>query len=181
MSRLIIPGWQGSGAGHWQRRWLDVDADARFVEQDDWHEPDLEAWLARLDAAIRRTRQSTLIAHSLGVILVAHYARRYPRAPISGALLVAPADVESLAADHPIAGFGSVPLAPLPFPTILAVSRNDPYVSVDRGRQFAACWGSELVDLGHAGHVNAESGHGRWADGFRLAARLGNRLVSTAA
>lgn len=181
MSRLIIPGWQGSGVGHWQRRWLDVDADARVVEQDNWHEPDLESWLARLDAAVRQTRPSTLIAHSLGVVLVAHYARRYPRSPITGALLVAPADIESLPADHPIAGFGPVPLTRLPFPTILALSRNDPYVSVERGRLFAKRWGSELVDLGHAGHVNAESGHGRWADGFRLAAQLGTSPARSAA
>ncbi|WEK50115.1 MAG: alpha/beta hydrolase [Candidatus Kaistia colombiensis] len=180
MSRLIIPGWQGSGAGHWQRHWLDVDADARIVEQDDWHAPKLEAWLARLDAAIRRTRQPVLIAHSLGAVLVAHYARRYPRAPIAGALLVAPADTESLDADHPIADFAPVPLARLPFPSMLALSRNDPYISVERGRLFAARWGAELVDLGSAGHVNAESGYGRWANGFRLASRLGTQLRAAA-
>ncbi|BCP54754.1 esterase [Kaistia sp. 32K] len=181
MSRLIIPGWQGSGAGHWQRRWLDVDADARIVEQDDWHAPDLEAWLQRLDAAVRRARQPTLVAHSLGVVLVAHYAKRFPRTPITGALLVAPADVESLPGEHPLAGFGSIPLDRLPFPSILALSRNDPYVSVERGRFFASRWGSELHDMGTAGHINTESGHGKWADGFRLAARLGNGTVQAAA
>lgn len=181
MSRLIIPGWQGSGHGHWQRRWLDVDADARIVEQDDWHAPKLEAWLGRLDAAIRRTRQPVLIAHSLGAVLVAHYARRYPRAPIAGALLVAPADTESLAADHPLADFAPVPLARLPFPTTLALSRNDPYISVERGRLFASRWGSELIDLGHAGHVNTESGHGHWPAGFWLASRLGSQPICAAA
>lgn len=181
MSRLIIPGWQGSGSGHWQRRWLDVDADARIVEQDDWHAPDLDSWLTRLHAAILRTQQPVLVAHSLGVILVAHYAKRYPRAPIAGALLVAPADVERLADEHPLAGFGAIPLARLPFPSILALSRNDPYVSVDRGRIFAARWGSELHDLGSAGHVNTESGHGKWADGFRLVSRIGGRAVRAAA
>jgi len=181
MSRLIIPGWQGSGAGHWQRRWLDVDADARIVEQDDWHAPKLEAWLSRLDAAIRRTRQPILVAHSLGAVLVAAYAKRYPRNNIAGALLVAPADVDSLDADHPLADFGDVPLSRLPFPSILALSRNDPYISVDRGRLFAARWGSELVDLGHAGHVNPESGHGHWPAGFRLASQLGRQPIRAAA
>jgi len=181
MSRLIIPGWQGSGAGHWQRRWLDVDADASIVEQDDWHAPKLEAWLARLDAAIRRTRQPILVAHSLGAVLVAAYAKRYPRNNIAGALLVAPADVDSLPSDHPLADFTTVPLTRLPFPSILALSRNDPYISVERGRLFASRWGSELVDIGHAGHVNAESGHGHWPAGFRLASELGRQPVRAAA
>ena len=40
VKRLIVPGLEGSGEGHWQRWWLTQDPDARIVEQDDWHRPD---------------------------------------------------------------------------------------------------------------------------------------------
>ena len=46
----------------------------------------------------------------------------------------------------------------------------------------AAAWGSELVDLGRSGHINADSGIDEWPRGLRLAAGLGgqnaNLLVS---
>lgn len=35
-----LPGWHGSGAGHWQRLWLEREPDAVVVEQDDWTNPD---------------------------------------------------------------------------------------------------------------------------------------------
>lgn len=172
MSRLIIPGWHGSGAGHWQRCWPEVDPDSRLVEQEDWERPDLRRWLDRLDAAVRRSPRSTLIAHSLGAVLVAHYARLHPGAPVRAALLVAPADVEALGAGHALAAFGPLPQEPLPFPSLLAYSLDDPYLAVPRAKWLARRWGSEAVDLGRAGHVNIESGHGRWPQGFALAARL---------
>jgi predicted alpha/beta hydrolase family esterase len=41
-------------------------------------------------------------------------------------------------------------------------SRNDPYCAFERAQQFAKAWGSELLDLGEAGHINADSGLGDW-------------------
>jgi hypothetical protein len=38
--------------------------------------------------------------------------------------------------------------------------------------QYAERLGSDLVDLGRAGHVNIASGYGRWKRGYRLAARF---------
>lgn len=181
MSRLILPGWQGSGPGHWQRCWAAEDDRCRVVEQDDWERPELGAWLDRLHAAVMNSPGSILIAHSLGAVLVAHYARRHPDAPVAGALLVAPADVDALSSDHALASFQPAPLSPLPFPSLLALSRNDPYISVARGQLFARAWGSELVDLGEAGHVNTESGHGPWRQGFTLADHLEQHLVRAAA
>ena len=53
----------------------------------------------------------------------------------------------------------------LPFPSVLVGSRNDPYCGWERARGFAADWGAVFVDLGHAGHINAESGLGDWPQG----------------
>jgi hypothetical protein len=48
---------------------------------------------------------------------------------------------------------------------MLLASSDDPYCRPDRARHFAAAWGSELVEVGPAGHIAAESGHGPWPDG----------------
>jgi len=36
---LIIPGYQGSPAGHWQHNWANKMKTARIVEQDNWNKP----------------------------------------------------------------------------------------------------------------------------------------------
>ena len=174
MPRLILPGWHGSGADHWQRLWLDHDPEARFVEQANWDRPDLDEWLARLHEAVSTERAPvTLIAHSLGTALVAHYADRHARDTIAGALLVAPGDADLHAPESPeIASFAPVPRRKLPFPAILVVSRNDALMSYDRALALGNDWGARIVDEGNAGHINLDSGYGPWPRGLELAAEL---------
>lgn len=174
MKRLILPGWHGSGPGHWQRRWAETDPDASIVEQADWAYPDLEAWLGRLRSAVTAADAPVLlIAHSLGVILAAHYVARFSGGGIAAALLVAPGDVDVLAATEPdIAGFAPLPRARLPFPSVLVASRNDPHIEYHRAVAMAADFGARLFDIGEAGHVNLASGYGEWPIGFDLAREL---------
>lgn len=160
---LIIPGFKGSGSGHWQQFWLANDPEAILVRQDDWDEPCLESWLIRLLDYVYRYPGSTLVAHSLGVPLVVHAARLHPYIPVKRALLVAPADVDIRMRDHAcFTSFVPMPLQPLPFPSTVVASRNDPYIAFDRAAAFAKAWGASLVDMGNAGHINIDSGHGYW-------------------
>ena len=41
---------------------------------------------------------------------------------------------------------------------------------------FAKAWGSELVFVGQAGHINTASGHGPWLEGRALLQRFCERL-----
>ncbi|HEX5871088.1 MAG TPA: alpha/beta hydrolase [Longimicrobium sp.] len=166
---LMVPGWENSGPEHWQTLWERADPRRfRRVEQRDWDTPLLDDWIAALDDAIAaEPAPAVLVAHSLGCIAVAHWAARSAR-PVAGALLVAPADVERADTPEPIRGFAPVPLQPLPFRGILVASSNDPYLSMDRAAYFARCWGSELVPLGAAGHINTAAGFGPWPQGERL-------------
>ncbi|RDE07835.1 RBBP9/YdeN family alpha/beta hydrolase [Pelagibacterium lacus] len=160
---LIVPGYLGSGEGHWQRHWLARDPRAVLVEQDNWEAPDLDRWLARLGDYVARFPGSTLVAHSLGVPLVAHLARRHPDLDIARALFVAPADVDLRVDVHEcFRSFVPMPLNRLSFPVTVAASRNDIYVAFERAASFAVAWGARLIDLGYAGHVNVESGFGAW-------------------
>jgi predicted alpha/beta hydrolase family esterase len=47
-------------------------------------------------------------------------------------------------------------------------STTDQWVSEARAQQFAEAWGSELITIGDAGHINAASGHGDWPEGLAL-------------
>ncbi len=166
---LIIPGLFGSGAGHWQRHWLDDRPQAALVEQEDWDHPVLEQWRGALEQAILRHGVVDLVAHSLGCVLVASLARRPIARQVRGALLVAPCDLDATERLHPGAiSFGAMPDHPLPFPSLIVGSLNDPYMPFDRLRYISTRWGSRLVDLGQAGHINVASGFGRWSRGYDL-------------
>jgi predicted alpha/beta hydrolase family esterase len=182
----MVPGWLDSGPEHWQSRWERNLKTAQRVEQEDWIAADKDKWVGAIIQAVAATsRPAVLVAHSLGVIAVAHAARKLPKGAVTGAFLVAPADVDNVqnwAAEEgqawPEGGFGfaPVPLARLPFPSVLLASSDDPYCRPERARHFAAAWGSELVEVGPAGHISAESGHGAWPDGVLRFGRFLARL-----
>jgi predicted alpha/beta hydrolase family esterase len=76
--------------------------------------------------------------------------------------------------------FGPYPRDPLPFPSLLVASRNDPFGSYEHADDIAAAWGSLLLDAGEAGHINAESGHGPWPEGTMVFAQFLGKLKAPA-
>ncbi|MGY6036599.1 RBBP9/YdeN family alpha/beta hydrolase [Aeromonas sp. AE23HZ002T15] len=128
-----------------------------------------------------------LVAHSAGVLMVAHWAAQFgvqkkgeaQTYSIQGALLVTPPDLEaSWPAQYPSPqameadGWHPLPRRPLPFPSLVAMSQNDPLASPAAVRALAADWGSELMDLGAVGHLNPASGFGPWPQAIELVHRL---------
>jgi predicted alpha/beta hydrolase family esterase len=74
-----------------------------------------------------------------------------------------------------VRSFSPIPLVRLPFPSIVVASTDDPFVSLDRAAAFAAAWGSRLVTIERAGHINADAGFGPWPEGRALLAELTGR------
>jgi len=169
MRTLILPGLHNSDPEHWQSRWEARDKTMERVIQDDWETPHCADWVARLDQALERTGPETsLVAHSAGCALVAHWAVGYQRGLVRGALLVAPSDPETAMFPSGPTGFAPMPLVRLPFPSVVVASSNDPFVTVVRAQAFARAWGSEFVMIGEAGHINSASSLGDWPEGFSL-------------
>ena len=169
---LILPGYADSEADHWQSHWERADPACRRVVQSDWLEPRLADWLATLDRYVRECESPpVLVAHSLSCALVAHWATRQVDAPqlAKAALLVAPADVDSpVQTPDEVRNFSPIPLARLPFPSIVVASDDDPFVIPERASAFARAWGSRLITLPNAAHVNAAAGYGPWPEGRKL-------------
>jgi len=166
---LLLPGWQNSGAGHWQSLW-EAQHGYRRVEQHDWLHPLRGDWSARLEeVVVDAPRPVVLVAHSLGCILAAWWATHSQHTnKVRGALLVAPGDVEQADVAAQLPGWAPVARQPLPFPAVLVGSRNDPYCRFERARVLADMWGARFVDAGAVGHINAESGLGNWLAGQAL-------------
>lgn len=170
---LIAPGLGNSGPDHWQSIWETSHGYTR-VEQSDWERPDRDVWVSALERAVKAARgPAIVVAHSVACAVVAHFARANAESTVVGALLVAPADVDSsLHTPDEVRCFSPLPLTPLPFPAILVASRTDPYVRFIRAEEMARLWGARFVDAGRAGHINADSGFGEWPSGHELLVEL---------
>ena len=173
---LLLPGLDDSPPGHWQSHWAQL-SHCRRVALGDWSRPRLHEWVPALDKAVRESaRPVVLAAHSLGCLAAAWWASlcwvEAFRDKVRGALLVAPPDVDALDADPRLRDFRPLPRLRLPFRSLIVASRNDPHAPFARSERMAACWGSELVDAGDAGHLNAGSGLYEWTQGLRLLAGL---------
>ncbi len=173
---LIVPGLENSGPGHWQTHWERDLPQASRVDLGQWDKPHRNTWVNRLNLAIYRAgRPVILVAHSLGCLAVAwwaHYERPAPGLPVLGALLVAPPEVDFFPRDERLTPFAPVPLDPLPFASTLVASRNDPWISLPTAEWMAHKWGSRFVDVGDAGHLNAETDLGSWPQGRAILAEL---------
>lgn len=170
---LLLPGWQNAGPGHWQTRWQQLHGFER-LQQDDWWWPRRGDWMARLDEALLDDPRATvLVAHGLGCHLVAAWAghSRHTRR-VAAALLVAPPDLQRPDLPPQLQGWAPRPPAPwrpaLPMPSTALLSADDPCCDAARCLQTAAEWGCEIVSLGAAGHVDADSGLGDWPEGQGL-------------
>ena len=173
---LTVPGLGGSGPSHWQSLWEESRTDTVRVELGMWNGPHRNAWVTKLDQAIRQTQAPVVLAaHSLGCLAVAWWAQLSGQPygwPVAGALLVAPADVDRADARPELQGFGPSPTTPLPFPSILVASTDDPWISIERAHSLAVQWGSHFIDAGPQGHINANSGVGWWTEGQELLERV---------
>ena len=176
---LLLPGWQGSGPEHWQSLWEAAHGYERVV-QHDWLRPLRGDWIARLEDVVLFASEATptatpitLVAHSLGCVLVAAWASVSRNTHhVASAMLVAPGDVEREDVREMLPTWSPVVRQPLPFPSLLLACRNDPYCNFERAQGFAEGWGSAFVDFGDHGHINTESGLGAWPDGRDMLLKL---------
>lgn len=171
---LTVPGLAGSGAAHWQTIWEEqYPAHFRRVEQENWDWPVREIWVKKLHEEISSVPVPTiLVAHSLGCITVAHWANDYGSSYVKGAFLVAPADADQSQRLSFVEGFRPIPVSRFPFPSSVVASTNDIYATLARSEEWARAWGSEFINIGSKGHINAVSGFGDWQDGKDMLGRL---------
>ena len=178
---VFVPGLRDHVPDHWQtllqaklprtacvpRLGKTVLACAAWVEA-------LQSTLAAIDGPV------VLVAHSAGTMIVAHWARHLYRHTIVGALLATPPDFETpLPVGYPTLEqlaqnrWMPVPREPLPFPSIVVASANDPLGRPDLVAKLAGDWGSAFVNAGAVGHLNSASGFGEWPRAEAFLAELG--------
>lgn len=170
---FIIPGLGNSGPDHWQTHLEKQGENFIRIQQNEWDAPDCEDWISNIESALSNydLKDVVLIGHSLGCTTIAQWAKKFNK-KIKGALLVAPSDIEAPVYTFPSTGFVPIPMERIDFKTIVVTSQDDVWVSLERATYFAEKWGSELLNIGNAGHINADSGYGEWKECLEILKRF---------
>lgn len=169
---VVVPGWTGSGPGHWQT-WLEeqLRADGRITVRPDFADvdhPDLGEWLSALRAVLADLPPDgfDVVAHSLGAVLWLHHVASATDSPRAARVaLVAPPSPRTDIAE--IAEFFPPPMdidtvRRSADGTVLVAGDADPYLP----EGIAAAYGLPLkmatTVIPDGGHLNTESGYGEW-------------------
>ena len=174
-TNLIVPGFHGGGEAHWPT-WLERRLDnVRRVRGIAWEAPLLARWAAAVRREIDESPHAVwIVAHSFGGLASVVAATDRPD-KVAGMLLVAPTDPEcfsplgvrdEVGAAHSGSVAASLPVAPFGCASSVVASSDDSWVSLTVAARWAERWGSDCIELGPAGHINIESGHGPWPLGF---------------
>ncbi|MEM5431729.1 RBBP9/YdeN family alpha/beta hydrolase [Cupriavidus oxalaticus] len=176
---VIVPGLRDHMPDHWQTllaERLREQGRAVYIVPQIYQDQRLRsARVANLERVVSGIDSPiVLVAHSVGCLITVHWAGQVTR-KVQGALLAAPADFDTpLPAGYSDPqtlannGWTPVPREPLPFPSIVVASRNDPIGGFERVRGLAQAWGSRFVDGGEVGHLSPADGFGAWAQAEEL-------------
>ena len=172
MTPVFLAGIDNSGPAHWQRQWYERWPGGLWVEHLAWDQPEGDDWVAELRAALAvHHGPKLLIAHSLGCLLAAMWATGDYDPSVQGAFLVAVPDPHGPGFPSQAKGFHRAPHTPLPMPSVLVASENDPYGSIEYARTLADSWQATFVNVGPRGHINADSELGAWSEGLAILQR----------
>lgn len=169
---MVVPGWQGSGEGHWQT-WLEEQLKAAgrptlrpvFASLE---RPDLADWLTGLRAAIAGLPADAydIVAHSLGAVAWLHHVVEPGDSPRPARVaLVAPPSPQTTVPE--IAGFFPPPLDIDAVRhgadgTVLIAGDNDPYIPEGIAAAYALPLKIATTVIPDGGHLNVEAGYGEW-------------------
>lgn len=167
---ILVPGLRDSDEHHWQSCWSRRFPCWRRISQRNWLEPDIENWISAIKRELSTCQSpAILVGHSFGALASCRLVQTQG-ANIAGIVMVAPAEPSFFELDDAIRA------EKLTTQSIMFASRNDPLMPYKRAKFWAACWGCHLIDIGDAGHINAESGHGEWVYGLERLAEFGEEL-----
>jgi predicted alpha/beta hydrolase family esterase len=182
---VLVPGLRGHVEDHWQTRLAASLPGARMVTPLGRTNAGLRPRVTLLDQVVQQIAGPViLVAHSAGVLVTVHWAAQYSPTRVVGALLATPPVLAAeLPPEYPSIdelrahGWLPIPREPLPFPSIVAASSDDPLGNPVRLRSLAASWGSRMHDLGAVGHLNPASGFGDWPEAVELIDQLRDGAV----
>jgi len=165
MKILLLHGWGGSDAPHWQAELAaEVAKDygtVYFPLLDNPHFPSKNRWLKQVRAILEKFKPDTVVCHSLGCTLWLWLAQEELEG-VERLFLVSPpslnAQLDTIKSFFPL----SLPDTLQAKTAQLIISDNDPHIDTNEAKQIAGHYDIPLHIIPNAQHINADSGYGKW-------------------
>ncbi len=163
---LILHGWGGSDFPHWQAH-LAMElaknyGTVSFPLIQHPHYPDKKRWLMQLKSIMEEFQPDIAVCHSLANTLWFWYQKEEKKCRVKNLYMVSPpsldTDLPTLSTFFP----ASLPDDIGAGHATLIVSDNDPYIDLEEAIHISQSINASLVTLSGAGHINTESGYGKW-------------------
>ena len=163
---LILHGWGGSDAPHWQAELAATVAKdygtVSFPLLDNCHFPSKNRWVKQLKEILEDFKPDTVVCHSLANTLwfwlcqeeIVYVNRLFMVSPPS-----LTTDVDTIKTFFPC----QLPKNLYAKKIQMIVSDNDPYIQVEEAKSMAQQYDIPVTVIKDAGHINADSGYGKWA------------------
>ncbi len=168
MKVLLLHGWGGSDYPHWQAHLaMEVAKNygtVSFPLIQHPHYPSKNRWIKEVRAVLEDFRPDTVVCHSLANTLWFWLCEMRIAPQIERLFMVSPPSLHT--SEEVLKSF-----YPAPMPETLCaeevtlyVSDNDPWIEIDEAKQIAEHYDATLHILHDAGHINTESGFGKWEE-----------------
>jgi len=163
---LLLHGWGGSNYPHWQSVLAAELAKnyntVSFFKFSNFNEPHLEVWKRELKAHLQDFKPDIVICHSLANTLWFHLCNETSLTEVEKLYLVAPpslnSSIQELREFFPLI----TPENLYAKETLLICSNNDPYMREEEAYKLQEELQIPIKILKNAGHINSESGFGKW-------------------
>ena len=163
---LILHGWGGSDAPHWQAELASELAKnygtVSFPLLDNCHFPSKNRWIKQVKEILSDFKPDTVVCHSLANNLWLWLCEEGEIEEVQRLFMVSLPSLQT--EEKTIKTF-----FPCPLPknihakeVHMIVSDNDPWVKMDEAKEIASQFDIPLAIIKDAGHINDDSGYGKW-------------------
>lgn len=162
---LILHGWGGSDAPHWQAELAAQIAKeygtVSFPLLDNCHFPSKNRWVKQVKALLEEFKPDTVVCHSLANTLWFWLCQEEIES-VQRLFMVSPPSLHTT--EDTIKTFFpcEIPQDIHAKEVHMIVSDNDPWVQMEEARSLAEHYNTPLTVLENAGHINDDSGYGKW-------------------
>ncbi|MEA2028156.1 MAG: alpha/beta hydrolase, partial [Campylobacterota bacterium] len=162
---LILHGWGASDYPHWQAQLASHIAQnygsVCFPKLKNFDAPTKEEWISEAKIILEEFKPNIVVTHSVASTLWFWLAQE-DISTIEKLYLVAPpsqtCNIPELSTFFPCPTPSSLKAKE----AMMIVSDNDPYITMNEAQSLADSLNIEMVTLENAGHINSDSGYGKW-------------------
>ena len=162
---LILHGWGGSDHPHWQSHLASEIAKdygtVSFPLLDNCHFPSKNRWIRQVKKILEEFQPTTVVCHSLANTLW-FWLCQEEIITIEKLFMVSPPSLQTT--EDTIKTFFpcNVPQNIHAKEVCLIVSDNDPWIKLDEAENMAKAIDAQYIVIENGGHINADSGFGKW-------------------